>query len=224
MSAPNAPPVHSLLRLSAGTLEWESGAPDWAAEALRRAPWVVVRRPLPRDGSLPVGVRGSKRSQRAAAWLAVDAVRECITPQMQAAQHVWRQRRDFAATPAVAALEQVAAILDDHGMAGCWGPGGSVGFELASGLPSTTPESDLDIVLSAVASMARADAARLHAELSALAVRIDVLLETPNGAVVLAEYARNADATLLRSAQGPRLVRDPWSAHLEAGPVEACPV
>jgi phosphoribosyl-dephospho-CoA transferase len=64
--------------------------------------------------------------------------------------------------------------------------------------------------------MARDDAARLQAELSSLPVRIDVLLETPNGAVSLAEYSASVGAMLLRSALGPRLVPDPWSAHPEA--------
>jgi len=220
MSVCNAPTVHSLLRLgSADALEWETEPPRWAAESLRRAPFVVMRRLLPRPEALPVGVRGHARSQRAAAWVSIDAVRECITPQMLAAQFTRRRHGDFAISPAIAALEQVAAIFDGHGMRGRWGPGGSAGFELASGVPSTTPQSDLDIVLSAPVSMSRADAARLHAELSTLAVRIDVLLETPNGAVALAEYARRVDVTLLRSAQGPRLVRDPWSAHFEACPV-----
>jgi phosphoribosyl-dephospho-CoA transferase len=217
MSAHSVPAVHSLLRLSsAETLEWETDAPDWAPESLRRAPFVVMRRPLPQTAGLPVGVRGAARSQRAAAWVSAGAVQECITPQMLAAQHAWRQRRDFAIMPAVAALEEVSAILDGHGMAGRWGPGGSVGFELASGVPATTPNSDLDIVLGAAVSMARADAAALHAELSALTVRIDVLLETPNGAVALAEYSKSVGAILLRSPQGPRLARDPWRAHLEA--------
>jgi phosphoribosyl-dephospho-CoA transferase len=217
MSAHSVPAVHSLLRLSsADALEWESDAPTWAAQSLRRAPFVVMRRLLPRTSGLPVGVRGAARSQRAAAWISAAEVQECITPQMLAAQHAWRRRRDFAIMPAVAALEEVAAILDGHGMAGRWGPGGSVGFELASGVSATTPNSDLDIVLGAAVSMARADAATLHAELSALTVRIDVLLETPNGAVALAEYAKSAGAILLRSPQGPRLARDPWRAHLEA--------
>jgi phosphoribosyl-dephospho-CoA transferase len=217
MSAHSVPAVHSLLRLnSADALEWETDSPEWAAESLRRAPFVVMRRPLPRTSGLPVGVRGAARSQRAAAWVSAGAVQECITPQMLAAQHAWRRRRDFAVTPAVAALEEVAAIFDGHGMAGRWGPGGSVGFELASGVPATTPNSDLDIVLGAATSMARADAATLHAELSALTVRIDVLLETPNGAVALAEYAKSVGAILLRSPQGSRLARDPWRAHLEA--------
>lgn len=217
MSAHSVPTVHSLLRLSsADALEWESEPPQWAAESLRRAPFVVMRRPLPRPEAFPVGIRGAARSQRAAAWVSAGAVQESITPQMLAAQHAWRRRRDVIIMPAVAALEEVAAIFDCHGMAGRWGPGGSVGFELASGVPSTTPTSDLDIVLGAAASMARPDAARLHAELSALPVKIDVLLETPNGAVALAEYANSVDVMLLRSAQGPRLVRDPWRAQSEA--------
>jgi phosphoribosyl-dephospho-CoA transferase len=217
MCSHSVPVVHSLLRLQdAGALEWESTKPEWAPASLRRAPFVVMRRPPPRTNGLPVGVRGDARSQRAAAWISAGAVQECITPQMLAAQHAWRQRRDFDFTPAVAALDEVAAIFDGHGMAGRWGPGGSVGFELASGVPATTPTSDLDIVLDAAASMARADAVRLHEELSALPVRIDVLLETPNGAVALGEYAKSAGAILLRSPQGPRLSRDPWRADLEA--------
>jgi phosphoribosyl-dephospho-CoA transferase len=219
MSAHSVPAVHSLLRLSStDALEWESDPPGWVSESLSRAPFVVMRRPLPRPEAFPVGIRGAARAQRAAAWIPVGAAQECITPQMLVAQHAWRRRRDFAIMPAVAALEEVAAIFDGHGLTGRWGPGGSVGFELASGVASTTPSSDLDIVLIAAASMARADAARLHAELSALKVKIDVLLETPNGAVALAEYAKSVDAILVRSPQGPRLARDPWRAHLEACP------
>ena len=219
MSAHSVPAVHSLLRLSSTeALEWESDPPEWALESLSRTPLVVMRRLLPRPEAFPVGIRGAMRSQRAAAWLPVGAAQECITPQMLVAQHAWRQRRDFAIMPAVAALEEVTAIFDGHGLAGRWGPGGSVGFELASGVASTTATSDLDIVLVAAASMARADAARLYAELSALKVKIDVLLETPNGAVALAEYAKSVNAILVRSPQGPRLARDPWRAHLEACP------
>jgi phosphoribosyl-dephospho-CoA transferase len=217
MPALSTPPVHALLRVAnADALEWESGPPDWAPAALRRAPYVVRRRPLPRSETVPVGVRGGARSQRAAAWLSLGTAHECITPQMLVTQRAWRQHRDFAIMPAVAALEQVAAILDGCGMAGRWGPGGSVGFELVSGVAATTPNSDLDIVLWSEGSMARDDAASLLAELSSLPVRIDVLLETPNGAVSLAEYSKNVGAMLLRSARGPRLVLDPWSAHLEA--------
>jgi phosphoribosyl-dephospho-CoA transferase len=207
------PAVHALLRVAdLDALVWESHRPRWARAALQRAPWTVVRRVAPRLGLCPVGVRGSLRSQRSAAWLPHCAIRECVTPQMLVATQAWRQHPRSASTPAVAVLEEVAAILSAHGFAGGWGPGGSVGFELASGVMATKAGSDLDIVLSAPEPVALSDAKRLLEDLSKLPVRIDLLLETPRGAAVLAEYAKGAEATLLRCAQGPQLVRDPWSS------------
>jgi phosphoribosyl-dephospho-CoA transferase len=207
-----APAVHALLWADPTALTWEGHRPHWAMAALHRAPWTVVRRAAPRLGFSPVGVRGALRSQRSAAWLAHAAIRECVTPQMLAAKQAWRQRRCGAATPAVLVLDEVAAILSAQGFAGRWGPGGSVGFELASGVPSTTSGSDLDLVLCAHEPIAVRDAALLQCELSKLPVRIDLLLETPHGAAALAEYAQGAAVTLLRSAQGSRLVRDPWTS------------
>jgi phosphoribosyl-dephospho-CoA transferase len=207
------PVVHALLRVAnLDALAWEAHRPHWASAALQLAPWAVMRRAAPRLEVWPVGVRGGQRRQRCAAWLPHRAIQDCITPQMLAAKRAWRQRPRATATPAVAALDEAAAILVAHGFAGRWGPAGSVGFELASGVPSTTSGSDLDLVLSADEPLARTDAIRLHADLSKLPVRIDLLLETPCGAVALADYAKAAGATLMRSAQGPRLVRDPWSA------------
>jgi phosphoribosyl-dephospho-CoA transferase len=207
-----APAVHALLRVThPDALIWDAGRPHWAESALQLAPWAVIRRAAPRPGLWPVGVRGGLRSQRAAAWLPHRAAGECITPQRLAATRAWREHPRATATPAVAVLDEVAAILVTHGFAGRWGPGGSVGFELASGVRCTTPDSDLDLVLSAELPVARTDAARLHTDLSKLPVRIDLLLETPRGAAVLAEYGRGVDVILLRSAQGPRLVRDPWN-------------
>jgi phosphoribosyl-dephospho-CoA transferase len=212
-ATPAEPAPHALLRVTdLSALVWNTPRPDWVVEALQRAPWVVVRRAAPRPAMWPVGVRGGRRSQRVAAWLPDCAVQDCITPQMLAAKRAWRQRSGIAATRAVAVLDEVAAILAALGHAGRWGPGGSVGFELASGVPTTTSGSDLDLVLRADQPMAQADAIRLHAELSRLPVPIDLLLETPYGGVSLADYSTGASLTLLRSAQGPRLVRDPWHA------------
>jgi phosphoribosyl-dephospho-CoA transferase len=203
--------VHALLRVTdLDALVWEAPRPDWAGAALRRAPWVVVRRSAQRPGAWPVGVRGALRMQRCAAWLPDCAVEDCITPQMLAARGTWRQHPGTDVNPAIVVLDEVAAILAAHGHAGCWGPGGSVGFALASGLPCITPDSDLDLVLQADQPVARTEAATLHADLSKLAVRIDLLLETPHGAVALSEYAMAGGMLLLRCAHGPRLVRDPW--------------
>jgi phosphoribosyl-dephospho-CoA transferase len=202
--------VHTLLHLAdLEALVWEARRPDWAPDALQLAPWVVVRRTAPRPGLWPVGVRGEQRLQRCAAWLPGGAVRHSLSPRQLAVTRPWHLRPAAQATPAIAALDEVEAILEAHGFTGRWGPGGSAGYELASGLPCTTPHSDLDLVLYAPLPPAREHAVELHSVLSRLPVRIDALLETPNGAVALAEYARAGDM-LLRSANGPRLVSDPW--------------
>jgi phosphoribosyl-dephospho-CoA transferase len=204
--------VHALLRVSdLEALMWEMPRPDWAWQSLQRAPWVVVRRSVPRAGLWPVGVRGASRMQRCAAWLPDRAMAACVTPQSLAANRAWRQLRDGDANPMVAVLEEVAAVLAAHGHGKRWGPVGSVGFELASALTCTTPDSDLDLVLSADQPISRIEAAGLHAALSKLPVRIDMLLETPHGAVALSEYARAEGLMLLRCAGGPRLVSGPWT-------------
>jgi phosphoribosyl-dephospho-CoA transferase len=139
-------------------------------------------------------------------------VQRCLTPQLLAAQQVWRRRQGGHANPAIQVLDEVAAVFAAHDQTGRWGPGGSVGFELASALPCTTPDSDLDLVLQADRPIALPDAARLQAELSKLPARIDVLLETPHGAVALSELVRARGVMLLRCPHGPRLVSDPWTA------------
>ncbi len=205
--------VHTLLRLRhADDLIWDEGRPDWAVSALQLAPWVVVRRAAPRPRLWPVGIRGGLRLQRCAAWLPDAAVEDFVTPEMLVATRSWRQRPCADAIPALALLDEVEAILRAHGYAGRWGPGGSVGFELASTLPCVSPGSDLDLVLRAHEPIAVRDAAALWAALSELPARVDALLETPAGAVALAEYARGKGVVMLRTPRGSRLVADPWLA------------
>ena len=183
--------------------------PGWAAAALARGPWVVVRRAGSRDGLIPVGVRGHGRAERLAAWLHPDAVLESVTPAELASRADWQRSARRASIPALAALEPVAALMHRHGLA--WGPCGSVGFELATGLATATADSDLDLMVRADRPLPRALAAQLWAELAALPVRADVLLEAPGGAACLEEYARAPKFLVLRTVDGPRLVDHPWS-------------
>jgi phosphoribosyl-dephospho-CoA transferase len=203
--------VHALLRISGPqALSWENAgldapAPGWTTGALRRQPFVVVRRNSQRPGWLPVGIRGGMRSQRAAAWLPVNAVRTCVTPPMLAARRGWHNA-DCMQSPAIAVLDEVEAIVTTHGFAGAWGPGGGVGAELASGVVCTHAGSDLDLLLYADTVMDKAAARALHAQLGRLPVRVDTLLELPQGGVALADLAGDADRVLLRTAHGPRLM------------------
>ena len=203
--------VHALLRISgAQALSWENAgletmAPGWTTDALRRQPFVVVRRNSQRPGWLPVGIRGGMRSQRAAAWLPVNAVRTCVTPRMLAARRGWRNA-DSVQSRAIAVLDEVEAIVTTHGFAGAWGPGGSVGAELASGVVCTHAGSDLDLLLYADTVLDKTAARALYAQLGQLSVRVDTLLEVPQGGVALADLAGDADRVLLRTAHGPRLM------------------
>jgi phosphoribosyl-dephospho-CoA transferase len=114
--------------------------------------------------------------------------------------------------PALLALDAAAAIFEEQGYGDLWGPVGSVGFELASGLPSVSAQSDLDLVLDAPEPIEVRDAAALFTALGRLSARVDLLLETPLGAVALSDYAGGKRVVLLRTHSGAHLVTDPWHA------------
>src|SRR5580693_10125461 len=63
----------------------EKRCPLW----VERSPFVVVRRANLFDGMIPVGVRGSSRQQRSAAYLAPKSIRNRITPEQLAANQGW---------------------------------------------------------------------------------------------------------------------------------------
>jgi phosphoribosyl-dephospho-CoA transferase len=142
------PYTHTLLRVSGPEVLFDYvRMPEWVGESLRVSPWVVVRRESVRDGMIPVGVRGSSRNQRFSSWVSADGILEQISPEALVASKSWLDAPRRHTIPALRALDPVAAIMSDHGFAECWGPGGSVGFELASSQPVATGESDLDVVV-----------------------------------------------------------------------------
>jgi phosphoribosyl-dephospho-CoA transferase len=91
-----------------------------------------------------------------------------------------------------------------------------VGFELASGVPTATTSSDLDLLVRAPQPLSWETAEALLTHLAKASVRIDAQIETPSGAIALAEYVqRGPDGQtrmLLRTTDGPRLVCNPWKS------------
>ena len=196
------------LRDPAGLVS-EAPRPAWVADALAFVPLVVVRRAPRVAGRIPVGVRGPTRAARWAAWLPPGAIAGRIAPEDLAARRGWAEGSRPEAIRALRALDLVAVWLDRLDVA--WGPIGAVGFELASGVPSATPASDLDLVLRAPRPLPHVAARRLLDSLDGAPARLDIQVETPAGAVALAELARGSPRTLLRTRNGPRLVADPWA-------------
>ena len=202
--------IHDLLEIDAQSLlNANSSAPAWVAESLPAAPFVVVRRGLAPAGDIAIGVRGGARNQRWAGSCAESWVRRVITPMQLHAPTLPRS----LAIPALRSLVFLSHHEIWQTLPHQWGPGGSVGFELATGRPTATPQSDLDIVIFADERLSVEEAKRLHAATQSLPSVVDVRVETPVCGFSLAEYASRAPSPiLLRGTSGTRLGVDPWRA------------
>ncbi len=205
--------THDLIRLREPiALLVDGPVPAWVEPALLRAPWVVVRRGHVQAGMIPVGVRGLARQERFAAVLAAEDIVGRLSPEeLSESRHIITRRRKDEA-PALAALARVGHILASRGHR--WGPGGSVGFEIATGVATATSSSDLDLIIRQECRLELDEAIDLQAVLAEAAApaRVDVLLETPRGGVSLADLAAMPERLLVRTTDGPRLLADPWMA------------
>ncbi|WP_027599551.1 malonate decarboxylase holo-ACP synthase [Pseudomonas sp. MOIL14HWK12:I2] len=178
-------------------------APAWAAEVVQAGLPVVVRRAVPETDLIPVGLRGTTRAERLAAWLEPAAVRRQLSPE------ALRVSSDCRHLPVFSTLAFIEPLLDDLGLP--WGPTGAAGYELASGWPALHAGSDLDLLIRCAAPLSRDQARALLTSLQGQALcRLDILLETPLGGVALADWAGEAPRVLLKTTAGPGLVGDPW--------------
>jgi phosphoribosyl-dephospho-CoA transferase len=187
--------------------------PLWVERSLQEAAFVVVRRANSFEGMVPVGVRGSLRTQRFAAYIAPESIRKRITPEQIMATRAWLIDDDQMNGRAkeIPAIDALVAIEDRLGsFPFAYGPTGSVGFELASGIPTATSTSDLDLLIRAPEHFPMPLAQEIMTIFSHLRCRVDAQLETPRGAISLAEYARGETPLLSRQSSGPALVSDPW--------------
>ena len=208
--------IHDLLEIDAERfLEAHSSVPRWVAESLRRAPFVVVRRgPSRAEEGIAIGVRGPRRNERWAGACRPDLVRSILTPPMLLSRLVTASGPDPATRPeAIPALRTLALLADRwKDLASPWGPGGSVGFELATGRHAASPQSDLDIVIYAERRMTQDEARALCESAQGLPAAVDIRVETPLCGFSLTEYANRAPAPiLLRFAHGTVLGADPWA-------------
>jgi len=201
--------VHDLLHVDPEFLTPGCHAESaWVKDALAASPWVVVRRDEAPADQIAVGVRGASRSDRWGGFIAKDQIRSIVRPAELLLLH--RSSRYVPRTPALRALRQMDERWQH--LTFPWGPGGSVGFELATGQFSTNDSSDLDLIIRAPSRISRERARFLWNQTKDLAVRVDVRVETLHCGFSLQEYACGAlDRILLRYADGPKLGADPWS-------------
>jgi phosphoribosyl-dephospho-CoA transferase len=201
---------HDLLRIGcAADLRSAHALPAWVHASLERACWVVVRRSLPDEGMVPIGVRGTSREQRFAAYLPIEAILDRVTPEQLVRHGALRGIRRPTDIPAFQGLDLVCQIMSDFDLP--WGPTGSVGFEIVTGFPAATAQSDLDLLIRAPYELSRDLCRQVWARLSErFPARIDALIQTGAGAIALVEYAHGDLPILFRSSTGPKLVYRPW--------------
>jgi phosphoribosyl-dephospho-CoA transferase len=206
-SLPSIPKTHDLLQLSCLELEQADPIkPEWLDAVLKACPWVVVRRAVSHTKQVPVGVRGKERAQRWAGFVNPEQIEQVVSPNQLRESLVESSRRGLRAFHSLRFLGTKAALkgLD-------WGPGGSAGFELASGRPTVTEASDLDIIIRAPEPFDRRFANSICVQLEGVSTRVDVLIETPYCGFSLNEYAHSQlDKVLVRTDTGRILAADPW--------------
>lgn len=202
--------THDLILFDADSSAYASQLPSWV-DRVDGCVWAVVRRREPAGAIIPAGVRGQTRAERQAIEVRFADIRWRVTPESLLALTLTN-----SASPRLeAALSELCAQQPTWAGERSWGPTGSVGFQLATGLPVVSEASDLDIILRADRYLSPADAMAMSEYLGALPCPVDCLLETAFGAVALAEWASSAsNVVVLRTPGGPRLTRNPWKGDL----------
>jgi len=198
-----SPRPHDLVRVS-HPVELLNGAPEWVSRALALAPWAVVRRDISGEGHLPVGVRGKTREQRWGAVISATNIAERLAPE----QLLDRVKSLPLRTPAARALAELSERLKAFPVR--WGPTGSAGFELATGLRTLNAQSDLDILIRAQFHLDLpaqwALLAGLRDGFADLPARVDAQVDFNAGAVALDELLSGADEVLAKTPTGPVLM------------------
>jgi len=205
--------THDLLEIDASQLiAAQASAPQWVKESLRKSSFVVVRRDRSTEEQIPVGVRRAERNQRWATFCHSKFVKNILAPPQLLRRTVAISRSGLI--PAFRAF----AILKDRwrDLDIPWGPGGSVGFELATDRHVVKPESDLDIVLYMERRMTAQEAKFLCERAMGLPAAVDIRAETPICGFSLSEYAEAESSNiLLRMPTRHVLGNDPWSGELK---------
>lgn len=178
--------------------------PQWVSQQWRLALPLVVRRDCDPQGRIAVGVRGLRRDQRAAAWVAAGAIRRRVTPESLADAHALL-RSPFVSQQPV----QGAIALAQQRWSWPWGITGSCGYALATELPVMHGDSDLDLLIRAPQPPDLQEISRWSEMVSRLPCRADTQVETPLGAFALNEWLRDG-RVMLKTPQGPRISRHPW--------------
>jgi phosphoribosyl-dephospho-CoA transferase len=198
--------AHDLLWIARDAELFPEVQPTWVRDALSQMPVVVVRRAEAPSGFAAVGVRGPSRELRFAALVELKDVRNVRTPKSLASERGWHDN----VAEISSRLRETLTLFDQLSTREklVWGPVGSVGYQLATGLPVTTNESDVDVLIRCEVPPDQPMLAAIRDVAKKSLARLDVILEGPPGAAALEEL--HSTDILLKTSRGPRIAAFTW--------------
>ncbi|SHF84980.1 phosphoribosyl-dephospho-CoA transferase [Vibrio gazogenes DSM 21264] len=174
---------------------------------------VVVRRAPYQADRIAVGIRGFSRSQRHASLVTPQAIVRHLTPEQLVEQQGWYTQYQNHPLPHWQTLADIDDIFRSYSLA--WGITGSLAFELATGMRTANQQSDIDLRILAPTPLDKQRASELAQQLTTLAQRPDVQIETALGAFALSEWLQTSGSVMIKSNQGPFLSANPWQTDSE---------
>ena len=199
--------AHDLLWLNPGILLGKPDLPEWVVAFWTDDMPVVVRRDFSQEGLIPVGIRGRKRSERAATWVCHQDVVRKLSPEeiIDSLRH--KEVMPFSTMKPVQALQMLLKADWQE----TWGVTGSCAFALATGRAVMHDESDLDLLVRCPQPLPKPHFSEMADLLERLPCRADIQIEVPAGAFSLKEWLREGtERVLLKTNQGPVLTATPW--------------
>lgn len=188
---------HDIVKIKRdASISWPSWCPETDLFATVRRGQVV-------SGQVALGLRGASRSQRFAFSLPEEAILSVTHPNELVDRTILEPKKQCYQV--VQLYAQAQKILVDHD----WGVGGSLGFELATGIDTIHPKSDLDLVLYCEQ---KADLPLdLVKRYPTFFDQVDLQVITKKGGFLLKEYLQYPDKKiLLKTLAGPVLTYDLW--------------
>ncbi len=199
---------HTLVKISSvEQVDTDEEIPEWVSTIFKVATYVIVRRG-PQEGKIPVGIRGYEKYQRFAGWIAAKDIVKTITPGETVA-YLNSVSGIRAKLPAFRVANKVIPLLKGYE----WGIGGSLQFELATGLPMVKQSSDLDIIMQRPQTkMEISTAKELLESLKIIAgTHADIQIVNGQNGFSLEEYVQQRSSKMMmKTEHGPQLVMDPW--------------
>ncbi len=189
--------VHDIVRFQdRSVITFYETVPDWLYTRPASQHYAVARRMKTTASTVAIGIRGKERSERIAGFINEQDIEQVITP-----KSLVRNLAQYRDSPFYPFLSEVDTIIAPFRLE--WGPTGSIGFELATGIPVATEKSDLDMTVYVPPDLDYQLLEQLYEELQQCSFRIDVQIEFEDaGAALLPDIIKFKNGFLLRTSSG----------------------